>query len=118
AVWVEYGNFHHKQNHRQEARRGYLRALKLARAEGDDGEVAVILNNLGVAYNSEGRRELARKAHEEALSIRRKLATNEPDHFLPDLAVSLMNIGLLHRADKRPADAIKAFEEALSIRHA
>jgi len=118
AVWVEYGNFQHKQNHRQEARRGYLRALKLARAEGDDGEVAVILNNLGVAYNSEGRRQLARKAHEEALAIRRKLATDEPDQFLPDLAISLMNLGLLDRADRRLDEAILAFEEALSVRHA
>src|SRR5204863_5864916 len=108
GVWVEYANFHHKQNRHQDARRGYLRALRLAREEGNEAEIAVILNNLGVAYNSENRKAEARRAHEEALTIRRKLAQYDPD-YLPDLAVTLTNLGVLHRAENRHEEARKAY---------
>ncbi|KAF9504671.1 hypothetical protein BS47DRAFT_1401133 [Hydnum rufescens UP504] len=64
----------------------------------------------------EGRDEEALKANEEALSIRRSLAAEQPGVFLPDLARSLSNLSNCLSNFGRDEEALKANEEALSIR--
>ena len=51
------------------------------------------LSNLGKFLSELGRREDALAAAREANDIYRRLATDRPDAFLPDLATSLNNLG-------------------------
>ncbi|KAF9507417.1 hypothetical protein BS47DRAFT_1398607, partial [Hydnum rufescens UP504] len=53
--------------------------------------LALSLNDLSVELSKFGRDEEALKANQEALSIRRLLATDFPEVFYPDLADSLNN---------------------------
>jgi hypothetical protein len=47
--------------------------------------LAVSLNNLGNRLSELGRREEALAAAQEAVAIRRQLAQQHPEAFLPDL---------------------------------
>ena len=79
-------------------------------------ERARLLNNLGIGLSELGRREAALAAAEEAVRIRRVLAGERPDAFLPDLALSLNNLGnRLSELGRREA-ALAAAEEAVRIR--
>ncbi len=90
---------------------------RLEKGEPDaEQEVAMLANNLGNRYSNLGRREEALKATEEAVKIRRKLAENRPDAFLPDLASSLNNLGMMYSNLGRREEALKATEEAVKIR--
>ena len=63
-----------------------------------------------------GRREEALAAIEEAVTIRRQLAQDRPDAFLPDLATSLSHqSGRLGDLGRRE-EALAAIEEAVTIR--
>jgi tetratricopeptide (TPR) repeat protein len=59
--------------------------------------------------------EEARKAYEEALVIRRKLAASNPDTYLPDVARVLRGIGRMHLATHNREQAGAALTEALDI---
>ena len=97
------------------ATKGYGRCLTLARESGDPGRIAGMLNNLGVLHSDQNRKEEARKAYEEALAIRRKLAAANPDTYLPDVARVLWGMGRMHAAMDQAAGARRAFGEALEI---
>ena len=73
------------------------------------------LNDLAVRLASLGRREDALAAVEEAVSIRRELATARPDAFRPGLATSLTSLSDQLRELGREEDALTASEEAVSI---
>jgi tetratricopeptide (TPR) repeat protein len=60
-----------------------------------------------------GRREEALRATEEAVAVRRRLAQENPQAFLPDLAMSLGAHGTVLRGLGRHKEAAKAFEEGL-----
>ena len=85
-------------------------------ATNDAAEKARCLNNLGVRLGALGRREAALAATEEAVTIRRTLAQEQPDAFLPDLAMSLNNLGGDLSALGRREAALAAIEEAVTIR--
>ncbi|MBL8897373.1 MAG: tetratricopeptide repeat protein [Planctomycetes bacterium] len=62
-----------------------------------------------------GRREEALSSAEEAVSIRRRLASTRPDAFDPYLATSLNNLGAMQSELGRREEALASAEEALGI---
>ena len=75
---------------------------------------ARLANNLGVRLSAVGRREEALAMAGEAVQIRRQLAQQRPDAFLPDLARSLARRGSII-AEGRPGEAIELFTEAIRL---
>jgi serine/threonine-protein kinase len=110
----------------KDAEAAYLRALELARKLARDnpvplyqGDVAKILNNLGILYQQTDRVDEAVKTHEEALTIRRALALALPDDpgLRNEVAASLGNLAFLYRdrgddarADAAEAETVATFE--------
>jgi tetratricopeptide (TPR) repeat protein len=62
-----------------------------------------------------GRREEALQATQEAVEIRRRLAAQHPDAFLPDLAGSLHNLGNRLSEMGRREEALQATQEAVDL---
>ena len=85
--------------------------------EGPDAanRLAGSLNNLSVRLGDLGRREDALAAIEEAVTLRRELATARPDAFVPDLAMSLNNLSVRLAGLGRREDALAAIEEATGL---
>jgi tetratricopeptide (TPR) repeat protein len=79
------------------ALRPFLADLYRARLERtpreEPEERARVLNMLGFALSEMGRRAEALQATQEAVDLRRRLAAQRPDAFLPYLAMSLNNLG-------------------------
>jgi len=78
-------------------------------------ERARVLNMLGFALSEMGRREEALQATQEAVEIRRRLAAQHPDAFLPDLARSLNNLGAMLSEMGRREEALEATQEAVNL---
>jgi tetratricopeptide (TPR) repeat protein len=94
-----------------------LYRARLARTPREEPEErARVLNRLGFALSEMGRREEALQAAQEAVEIRRQLAAQRPDAFLPDLANSLNNLGVMLSEMGRRAEALQATQEAVEIR--
>ena len=93
----------------------YYRA-RLAQAPSEE-ERALALGMQSVALSALGRREEALAAAQEAVDIRRQLAVQQPDAFLPDLARSLAVYGVILRGLGRHAEAAAAFAEGLRVIH-
>ena len=72
-----------------------------------------ILNNLAARLRELGQREEALARAEEAMGIRRKLAAERPDAFLPDLAMSLGARGSVLLGLERYGEAANSFAEGL-----
>ena len=92
------------------------RAKQLVTAEKNEftsGLLGTALNNLAVCLSSVGRREEALKVAEEAVKIRRQLAAERPDAFLPDLARPLNNLANRLSDLGRREEALKVAEEAV-----
>ena len=68
---------------------------------------------LGNALTRKGRLDEAIKHYEEALEIRKKLASKD-ERFLPQLAGTLNNLGIALADEGRLDEAIKHYEEALA----
>jgi tetratricopeptide (TPR) repeat protein len=81
----------------------------------DPEERARVLNMLGFALSEMGRRAEALQATQEAVEIRRRLAAQHPDAFLPDLARSLQNLGVDLSALGRREEALEATQEAVDL---
>ncbi len=75
--------------------------------------LAASLNNVGVRLGALGRREEALAASQEAVEIRRKLAADRPDAFLPDLATSLGARGAILESAECKEEALRSFEEGV-----
>jgi tetratricopeptide (TPR) repeat protein len=94
-----------------------LYQARLARTPREEPEErARVLNRLGFALSEMGRREEALQATQEAVEIRRRLAAQHPDAFLPDLARSLNNLGKALSELGRREEALQATQEAVEIR--
>ena len=76
---------------------------------------AAALNNLGNRLSNLGRPEAALEAAREAVAIRRRLAADRPDAFLPDLATSLSNLGNCLSELGRREEALAAAREGTDI---
>ena len=96
------------------------RALDEDDAEETCAALAVALNSLGVSLLELGRHREALDAHEEALRLRRDLATQNPARHTPHLAHSLNNLGTSLRKLGRHREALDAHEESVGLvdRHA
>ena len=115
-AWFSFANFNSERNNFQAARKGYERALLLAREASAASDVAMTLNNLGILSRVEHRYPEARQQTEEALKLYRELARTNPVVYLPYVAMTLNNLGLLRRRESRHAEARQQFEEALRLR--
>ena len=73
------------------------------------------LNNLSRDLSNLGRREDALQTSQEAVAIRRRLAQDRPDAFLPDLAKSLGARGSIFRAGDDHASAARCFREGVEV---
>ena len=77
-------------------------------------DLAASLNNLGCMLGGLGRRQEARAAAAEAVSVYRMLSSACPDVFLSYLAGSLNNLGTQLSVLGRRAEALAAAAEAVS----
>jgi tetratricopeptide (TPR) repeat protein len=83
--------------------------------EATNRERARLLHNAGKRLSDLGRREEALQAFQEAVEIRRRLAVQRPDAFLPALAASLTGLGVLLSALGRREEALQATAEAVRL---
>lgn len=77
-------------------------------SEGYHAEQARIINLHSIALTNLGRREEALDAAQEAVQLRRQLADQRPDAFIPDLVASLDTLGCILQQDSRMTDAATA----------
>ncbi len=75
-----------------------------------DGEYAICVEELALAYNKAGRREEALKRYTEALDIFRQ----QPGHEFDRLRI-LNNIGVMYLEWEKPREALSCLDEALPI---
>ena len=100
---------------REEALEMETIVVVLRRAGGDKADLGLSLNNLSLCLSDVGRREEALEMIMEATSICRRLATDQPDAFLPDLAMSLNNLSSLLLGVGHHEEALDMIKEATSI---
>jgi tetratricopeptide (TPR) repeat protein len=82
----------------------------------EEPEARAVLRHNGAAYLSAvGRREEALVAAQEAVALRRTLATDRPDAFTPDLAGSLNNLANMLANLGRWEEALAAAQEAADL---
>ncbi len=86
-------------------------------SETAQSEIAYALNSAGVWLSTLGRREAALGATQQAVEIRHRLATANPDAFEPDLARSLNNLGSQLSALGQREAALGPTQQAMEIRH-
>src|SRR5437016_668607 len=108
--------FSQQLNHYDKAISAYERCLELARRNQDNGKIAMTRNNLATLDADQNRPEAARKGFEQALTIYRELAKNDPDTHLPAVAMTLNNLATLDRDQKRMDASRNGYEEALTMR--
>ena len=113
----DYAFLAQEQNQRQEAEQAYKQCLHLIPNNASLNVRAVILNNLANLISDDTqRRQEAEQLHQEALSIRRTLATTNPQVYLPDVARLLNNLAIIIQYDtQRRQEAEQLYQEALSI---
>lgn len=80
-----FARFSKNLNRQKEALASYTRSLDLARKAGNQPNVAMTLNNLGVLHSDENRMADARKAYEEALKIYQQFAKKSPARYERDV---------------------------------
>jgi tetratricopeptide (TPR) repeat protein len=97
-----YGAFCQELNRYERCRPVYERALALARLSGNEDQVALTLNNLGILHRVQNRMAEAGKAYEEALQIYRSFAEKNPERYKGDVKRVEK---LLKELKKEPASA-------------
>jgi tetratricopeptide (TPR) repeat protein len=85
-------------------------------APSEQARRAALLDELGRGYSAMGHRDQALQATSEAVELRRRLASQRPDAFLPDLATSLNNLGAMQSNLGRWKEALPIILEAVEIR--
>ncbi|MEU6570401.1 tetratricopeptide repeat protein, partial [Streptomyces parvulus] len=81
-----------RSNDLDEAVSAHTAAGGIFRDLGDPQGQLQVLNNLGTVLPHAGHRQEALGAVREAVEIRRRLAADDPDSFMPELAMSLNNL--------------------------
>jgi len=94
----------------------YDRLLKEFGTTLSDASRSAVLNNLALLHLITNQLEQAAVECGEALSIRRKLAEENPRADLPDVAMTLNNLAALHADTNQLEQAEEEYGEALSIR--
>ena len=91
-------------------------SVSLAREKGTPEDLAPMLGTLGTVLSDLGDREGAKDAFEEALRIRRRLASEHPAAFEPFVATTLNNLGTVLSDLGDREGAKDAYRESLEIR--
>ncbi|MDO5969355.1 tetratricopeptide repeat protein [Flavivirga aquimarina] len=78
-------------------------------------EKAATLNNLANLQSDKNEFGKAESSYLEALEIRRKLAEDNPQTYLPDVGMTLNNLAVLQRDKNEFEKAESSYEEALEI---
>jgi tetratricopeptide (TPR) repeat protein len=89
--------------------------LRLANPQASAEAKASALNGLAIALALAGQREPALGTAQEALDIRRELAAQRPDVFLPGLAMSLNNLANMLSELGQREPALGAAQEAAEL---
>ncbi|MDR1646349.1 MAG: tetratricopeptide repeat protein [Tannerellaceae bacterium] len=106
--------FYYKQNNFPDAETYYTRCLPLAKTP---VEKAIVLNNVGILHWNKKDYPKAAKAFEETLQIRRALATENPQAYLPYVAMILANLALFYLGGVPDRElSIQYAKEVLSYR--
>jgi hypothetical protein len=92
------------------------RIVRQLAPDADQGTRAYWLNSLSARFWLADRQSEAVAAAEEAVSIRRELASAAPDRYLAGLAVSLSYLSIQYAGMSRAPDALKVTEEAIGVR--
>lgn len=102
-----------------EARRHFERALELHRLlpnpDASPWDQARNLTNLANLERMQNRLDEAREHDQNAVSIYRRLASGNPDVYLPYLAAALNNLGAVARLQNQLDEARRDFEQATEI---
>ncbi len=104
--------FYYDQKNYQKVEHHYQLSLNYAE---NDQQKASTLNNLGIYYRDNQKMPQAEAAYNEALSLYRQLADQNPNAFLPNVAMTLNNLGLYFSANQKMPQAQAAYTEALSL---
>ena len=94
---------------------GELMTRELPPTMVDPGIRSTIYNNYGHSLNELKQHTSAVEAFNEAISIRRILATNDPTRYNPPLVRALRHKGMVLRNLGKDDDAVVALKEALEI---
>ena len=79
-------------------------------------DIATVLSELANLHRDTKDFNVALQNSEEALSIRKKLATEDPDKYLKYVASSLHNLGNLHNSMNNQQEAFRHYDNSLQIR--
>jgi tetratricopeptide (TPR) repeat protein len=111
----QYAEFLRIHNQFSKAERYYEQILEQFASKCSPRNLATTLNSLGIVYGEQNDYGKALQAYEEALAIRRKLAADNPQAYLPTVAETLNNLGNVYRKQNDAGKALQAYEEALAI---
>lgn len=111
-TYYEYAHFLDYHNQHEKAVKYYNQALPCAK---DDTDKANTLNNLGNLYKAKNQFLEAELVYTQALQIRKELALQYPQSYLPSVAATLNNLGNLHRDKSQFFKAEEEYTEALEI---
>jgi len=109
----QYAYFLAEHNQNNKAATFYQKAIEVFGATLTTELKATTLNNLGVLQADMNDPEAALKSYTEALKIRRKLASTNPQTYLPNVAATLNNLGALQAKGNVHEAALKSYTEAL-----
>jgi tetratricopeptide (TPR) repeat protein len=77
---------------------------------------AIILNNLGILQRAQNEYGKASASYEEALSIYRSLAAENPQTYIPNVGVTLKNMAVFYQDDKVDKElSMQYVDEAITI---
>jgi tetratricopeptide (TPR) repeat protein len=110
-----YGAFNQELNRDQQAMTNYSQCLELAAKSKSNAELARTLANLATVYSHQNRIEEAQTEFDQAVSIYRELAQNNPETYMDDVASTLLGLGTLYWKQGRMEEAKSPDEEALQI---
>ena len=94
------------------------KALKQAQSEGNQRYIAIAKDEIGNIQQRQGRLDNALTAYKDSLTIRKKLAKQDPTNtkWQRGLSVSYNKIGVIQQAQGQFDNALIAYENSLSIR--
>ncbi|MBC7568571.1 MAG: tetratricopeptide repeat protein [Spirosoma sp.] len=107
------GYFLQEHNQHLDAMVWYEKALPLS---ANESPKSALLNNLANLYSDNKRFAEAEPAFDEALTVYRQLAQQNPLAYLPKVATTLNNLANLYSDTQRFAEAEPAYDKALTIR--
>ena len=116
-IFISYGASLILMDHARRVTGEIIRRLEAIHEAGNDvrSELARHKSNLGNILSAFGQQSEALQVAEDAVSLRRQLAIEEPEAFTPKLADSLSNLAHNLSLTKRPTESLIAAQEALDL---